>query len=204
MPGHIHHRYRLDIAGWVSARDASAGLRRLVDGDAIDRRPGLPRPEWRHLGLESGYAAAARTLLDGYPGECGEPPQATRTDWPAGLPEISVPSGNSSPGTPAFDRRWHRSVQDDDAAAAQSAFGRGDGQRLAGNSEGDLREEEHPRAGVDRGIWQNAEVKVEVYCYSGYKGDERPIRFRLEGRDYSVDELLDQWYAPHDVFFKVR
>jgi len=47
-------------------------------------------------------------------------------------------------------------------------------------------------------------VKVEVYCYSGYKGDERPIRFRLEGRDYSVDELLDQWYAPHDVFFKVR
>ena len=47
-------------------------------------------------------------------------------------------------------------------------------------------------------------MKVEVVCYSGYKGDERPVRFRLGGQDYFVEELLDQWYGPQDVFFKVR
>ena len=47
-------------------------------------------------------------------------------------------------------------------------------------------------------------MNVEVVCYAGYKGDERPIRFRLGGQDYFVEELLDQWYGPHNVFFKVR
>jgi hypothetical protein len=47
-------------------------------------------------------------------------------------------------------------------------------------------------------------MKAEVVCYSGYKGDERPVRFRLGGQDYSVEELLDQWYGPQDVFFKVK
>ena len=47
-------------------------------------------------------------------------------------------------------------------------------------------------------------MKVEVVCYSGYKGDERPVRFRLSDRGYFVEELLDQWYGPQDVFFKVR
>ena len=47
-------------------------------------------------------------------------------------------------------------------------------------------------------------MKIEVVCYSGYKGDERPVRFRLSGRGYVVEELLDQWYGPQDVFFKVR
>jgi hypothetical protein len=49
-----------------------------------------------------------------------------------------------------------------------------------------------------------AEMKVEVVCYSGYKVDERPVRFRLGGQDYFVEELLDQWYGPQDVFFKVK
>ena len=47
-------------------------------------------------------------------------------------------------------------------------------------------------------------MKVEVVCYSGYKADERPVGFRLGGRDYIVEELLDQWYGPQDVFFKVK
>ena len=47
-------------------------------------------------------------------------------------------------------------------------------------------------------------MKVEVVCHSGYKGDERPVRFRLGGQDYFVEELLDQWYGPDDVFYKVR
>ena len=47
-----------------------------------------------------------------------------------------------------------------------------------------------------------ADVTVEVVCYAGYKGDERPVPFRLAGQDYFVEELLDQWYGPHNVFLK--
>jgi hypothetical protein len=47
-------------------------------------------------------------------------------------------------------------------------------------------------------------MRVEVICYSGYKGDERPLRFRVGSQDYVVEELLDQWYGPQEVYFKVR
>ena len=47
-------------------------------------------------------------------------------------------------------------------------------------------------------------MKLEVDCYSGRKADERPVRFRLDGHEYMVEELLDQWYGPQDVFYKVR
>jgi hypothetical protein len=47
-------------------------------------------------------------------------------------------------------------------------------------------------------------MKVEVVCYSGYKVDERPVSFRLGGQDYSVEELVDQWYGPQDIFFKLK
>jgi hypothetical protein len=46
-------------------------------------------------------------------------------------------------------------------------------------------------------------MHVDVDCYSGYKADERPVRFRLDGHEYQVEELLDQWYGQNDVFFKV-
>ena len=29
-------------------------------------------------------------------------------------------------------------------------------------------------------------------------------RFRLDGHEYLVEEVLDQWYGPHDAFYKVR
>jgi hypothetical protein len=47
-------------------------------------------------------------------------------------------------------------------------------------------------------------MKLEVECYSGRKADERPVRFRLDGHEYLVEELLDQWYGPSDTHFKVR
>jgi hypothetical protein len=47
-------------------------------------------------------------------------------------------------------------------------------------------------------------MQVEVESYSGHKADERPVRFRLDGHDYLVEELLDQWYGQSDLFFKVR
>jgi hypothetical protein len=45
---------------------------------------------------------------------------------------------------------------------------------------------------------------VRVRCYSGAKANERPLSFELGGRDYTVEEILDQWYGPDDTFFKVR
>ncbi|NWF84883.1 MAG: hypothetical protein HXY18_13760 [Bryobacteraceae bacterium] len=47
-------------------------------------------------------------------------------------------------------------------------------------------------------------MKVEVECYSGYKLDERPLRFSLKGRVFEVLEVLDRWYGPRDIYFKVR
>ena len=47
-------------------------------------------------------------------------------------------------------------------------------------------------------------MKLEVECYSGRKADERPVRFRLDGHEYLVEEVLDQWYGLSDTYFKVR
>jgi len=47
-------------------------------------------------------------------------------------------------------------------------------------------------------------MKIEVVCYSGYKGDERPVRFRIGDRDHMVEEITEQWYGPDDSFYKVR
>jgi hypothetical protein len=47
-------------------------------------------------------------------------------------------------------------------------------------------------------------MKLKVECYSGRKADERPVRFRLEGKQYVVQALLDQWYDPDSIFYKVR
>jgi len=40
------------------------------------------------------------------------------------------------------------------------------------------------------------EMKLEVDCYSGRTGDERPLRFRLDGHEYLVEEVLDHQYGP--------
>ncbi len=47
-------------------------------------------------------------------------------------------------------------------------------------------------------------MKLEVDCYSGRKADERPVRFRMEGRQYLVEEVLDHWYDPDSICYKVR
>jgi hypothetical protein len=47
-------------------------------------------------------------------------------------------------------------------------------------------------------------MRVRVECYSGSKADERHVRFWLDERAFLVEEVLDQWYGPSDVFFKVR
>jgi hypothetical protein len=47
-------------------------------------------------------------------------------------------------------------------------------------------------------------MKVQVEFYAGRIADERPVRFRLDEREYLVEEVLDQWYGPEHVFFKLR
>lgn len=47
-------------------------------------------------------------------------------------------------------------------------------------------------------------MNVQVQCYSGAKADERPMRFHLGGHEYTVEEILDQWYGPEDTYFKLR
>jgi len=47
-------------------------------------------------------------------------------------------------------------------------------------------------------------MKLEVECYSGHKAEERPVRFRLDGRQYSVGEVVDQWYEAESTSYKVR
>jgi hypothetical protein len=47
-------------------------------------------------------------------------------------------------------------------------------------------------------------MRGEVECYAGRKAEERPVRPRLEGRAYVVEEVLEQWCEPEHVFFKVR
>lgn len=47
-------------------------------------------------------------------------------------------------------------------------------------------------------------MQIRVQCYAGRKADERPVRFQVGERDYSVEEIVDQWYGPEDRYFKVR
>jgi hypothetical protein len=43
-----------------------------------------------------------------------------------------------------------------------------------------------------------------MQCHSGRKADERPLRFWPGGRRYQVEAVLDQWYDPEHIFYKVR
>ena len=44
---------------------------------------------------------------------------------------------------------------------------------------------------------------IEVEGYSGYRADERPIRFVMGGRAYEVVEVEDRWYSPRAMYFRV-
>jgi hypothetical protein len=46
-----------------------------------------------------------------------------------------------------------------------------------------------------------AELIVE--CYSGYKADQRPVRFRLGIHTYEIRGVEDQWYSPAAIYYRV-
>ena len=45
---------------------------------------------------------------------------------------------------------------------------------------------------------------LKVECYSGYKADEKPISFILNGKKYMVEKIIDQWRSPEFEYFKVQ
>jgi hypothetical protein len=47
-------------------------------------------------------------------------------------------------------------------------------------------------------------MTVEVESYSGFKADERPLRFRLGERWLTVEEVSDRWYDPEATYFRVK
>ena len=44
---------------------------------------------------------------------------------------------------------------------------------------------------------------ITVKCYAGYKGEERPTSFSLEGRTHLVVKIADRWYDIDYSCFKV-
>ena len=46
-------------------------------------------------------------------------------------------------------------------------------------------------------------MALNVKTYSGFKADERPIAFEIDGRSYEVSELVDRWYGPDYEYFRV-
>ncbi len=46
-------------------------------------------------------------------------------------------------------------------------------------------------------------MRIKVDCYSGYKGNESPIRFFLGNRSIQVEKVVDRWYGEHGSYFRV-
>lgn len=53
-------------------------------------------------------------------------------------------------------------------------------------------------------VRENNEMRLHVQCYAGTEADERPVGFRLDEREYLVEEIVDQWYGPEHSFLKLR
>ena len=47
-------------------------------------------------------------------------------------------------------------------------------------------------------------LPVYVQSFSGHKADERPRQFVLDDEIYDIAGVLDQWYEPSAMYFKVQ
>jgi hypothetical protein len=50
----------------------------------------------------------------------------------------------------------------------------------------------------------NDEFQIEVSCYAGYRYPERPLSFKLLGRIFDIEEILDRWHGEDYMIFKIR
>jgi hypothetical protein len=46
-------------------------------------------------------------------------------------------------------------------------------------------------------------MNLNVETYSGYKADEYPLRFSVDGLRFEVISIEDRWYSPECSYFKV-
>ena len=47
-------------------------------------------------------------------------------------------------------------------------------------------------------------LPIHVDAYSGYKANERPHQFHLDEEIYDIAAVLEQWYEPSAMYFKVQ
>jgi hypothetical protein len=47
-------------------------------------------------------------------------------------------------------------------------------------------------------------MKIVVACHSGYKANDRPIKFWVDERVLFVESIEDHWYGPNALYFRVR
>ena len=45
---------------------------------------------------------------------------------------------------------------------------------------------------------------IRVECHSGYRGDETPQRFGLDGQTIEITEVLRRWKEPDALLFRVQ
>ena len=48
------------------------------------------------------------------------------------------------------------------------------------------------------------ETAFRVDAYAGYKGEETPRSFTIEGVSHTVAEIVGRWYSETHSYFKVR
>src|SRR5215475_13364482 len=47
-------------------------------------------------------------------------------------------------------------------------------------------------------------LPIHVDAYAGFKANERPLQFVLDDKIYGIAAILDQWYEPSAMYFKVQ
>jgi hypothetical protein len=47
-------------------------------------------------------------------------------------------------------------------------------------------------------------MQVHVEHRTGHLGVEMPVRFRFDGREIEIVEIVDQWYGPDYCYFKIK
>jgi hypothetical protein len=47
------------------------------------------------------------------------------------------------------------------------------------------------------------EKLLRVECYSGFRGDERPVRVLLGQQMTEISAVEDRWYSPGSTYFRV-
>jgi hypothetical protein len=46
-------------------------------------------------------------------------------------------------------------------------------------------------------------MKIQVECYSGFRGEETPRNILMGNRKIEVKKIIDRWLAPDHRYFKI-